>query len=287
MTNVTNTMRVRPLTGYLGAEITGIDLAKLSAFEVKAVRKAFLEHQVVFFKHQKLGADDFAALAEKFGEIDPPHSGLLPHPDNAKVMMTVSRKGEGGAKYNDIWHSDVSFDETPPLGSLLHPMTLPPVGGDTVWASMYAAYEKLSDRIKTLIEGLEVLHDGIPTFTRFLLDPAIPNGAERLRKMKVEKPGCVHPLVIRHPETGRRALFISRAYAACIVGLPELESRHLINMLCEHCEQANFQVRWRWSEGDVAFWDNRCTIHYATKDYGLETREIMRVTLKGTRPMAA
>lgn len=141
--------------------------------------------------------------------------------------------------------------------------------------------------MKALIEGLEVLHDGTPTFTRFLLDPAIPNGAERLRKMKVEKPGHVHPLVIRHPETGRRALFISRAYAGCIMGLPELESRHLINMLCEHAEQANFQVRWRWSEGDVAFWDNRCTIHYATKDYGLETREIMRVTLKGTKPKAA
>ena len=282
-----NAMTVRPLTGYLGAAISGVDLAHLSEFETAAIRKAFLEHQVLFFTGQKLDAHGIAAAAEKFGEIDPPHSGLECHPDNAKVMITSSRKGKGGGQYDDVWHSDVSFDETPPLGSMLHPMELPPVGGDTLWVSMYAAYECLSDRIKTMIEGLQVMHDGVPLFTPFLLDPAIKNGPERLRKMKVEKPGCVHPLVIRHPESGRRALFVSRAYATRIMGLPEIESRHLINMLCEHCEQANFQVRWRWSEGDVAFWDNRCTLHYAAKDYGLSDRAMMRVTLKGARPLAA
>lgn len=287
MADITNSIVVQPLTGHLGATITGVDLAALSPFEVEAVRQVFLEHQVVFFKNQKLKADDLAALAEKFGEIDPPHSGLEKHPDNPKVMVTASRKGEGGGKYNDIWHSDVSFDEVPPLGSMLHPMLLPPIGGDTLFVSMYAAYERLSENVKSMIESMRVLHDGVPTFTPYLLDPAVKDGPERLRKMKIEKPGYVHPLVIRHPETGRRALFVSRAYATRIMGLSEIESRHMINLLCEHCEQANFQVRWRWSEGDVAFWDNRCTLHYATKDYGLNDRAMMRVTIKGTKPMAA
>jgi len=282
-----NAMTVRRLTGYLGAEISGINLNNLSPFEVASIRKAFLEHQVIFFPGQKMSADSFAALAEKFGEIEPPHGGLDKHPDNTDVMLVTARASKGRKNYNDIWHSDVSFDETPPLGSLLHPMTLPPIGGDTLWVSMYAAYESLSDRMKTMIEGLEVLHDGVPTFTPFLLDPATKDGPERLKKMKVEKPGCVHPMVIRHPETGRRALFISRAYAARIIGVSDIESRHLLSLLCDHCEQANFQVRWRWTEGDVAFWDNRCTIHYAANDYGVEARQMMRVTIKGSKPLAA
>lgn len=282
-----NAMTIRRLSGYLGAEISGVDLAALSPFEVAAIRKAFLEHQVLFFTGQRFGADSFAAAAEKFGEIDPPHIGLEKHPDNAKVMVAASRKGKGDSQYNDIWHSDGSYEEAPPLGSLLHPMTLPPVGGDTLFVSMYAAYEHLSDSIKSMIDGMQVFHDGVPTFMPYLLDPSVKDGPERLRKMKVEKPGCVHPMVIRHPESGRPALFVSRAYATRVMGLSEIESRHLINLLCEHCEQANFQVRWRWSEGDVAFWDNRCTLHYAAKDYGLHDRAMMRVTLKGTRPLAA
>jgi taurine dioxygenase len=230
--------------------------------------------------------DDLTSFARHFGEIDPPHSGLRVVPGNPEVMLVETERGKGGGKYNAIWHSDVTFDETPPLGSILYAVKLPDVGGDTLFASMYAAYETLSEPIRNAVEGLYALHDGIPNFRPYLLDPQTPDGPERLKKLKKQHQGTVHPVVCRHPETGRKALFVNRAFTVEIIGLPEIESRHLLNLLCEHVEQATFQVRWRWSEGDVAIWDNRCTLHYAAMDYGDAHRVLHRVTLKGERPAA-
>jgi taurine dioxygenase len=150
---------------------------------------------------------------------------------------------------------------------------------------MYAAYDALSTRMRHVIEGLEALHDGIPNFRSYLLDPGTPDGPERLRKFTEEHPGCVHPVVRRHPETGRKALFVNRAYTVDIMGVTSIESRNILNFLFEHIEQPSFQVRWRWSEGDVAMWDNRCTLHYASMDYGDAHRLLHRVTLKGDRPV--
>jgi taurine dioxygenase len=278
---------IRPLTGFIGAEIAGMDLRRIGPAEVSAIRDAFREHQVLFFPRQNLSPDDLVAAASRFGEIDPPHGGLRHHPDNPNVMTAITVKGQGGGKFNAIWHSDVTFDEAPPMASMLQAVTLPPLGGDTLFISMYAAWERLSPVLQNAVEGLEALHDGVPDFTRYLLDPGTPNGPERLEKMRAEKPGFVHPLVVRHPESRRKALFVNRAFTQQIIGLPEIESRHLLNLLCEHCEQATHQVRWHWNQGDIAFWDNRCTMHYAAMDYGDHERVMHRVTLKGTRPLAA
>ncbi len=280
-------IRIRPLAGHIGAEVTGVDLGDLDGRAVAAVREAWLEHQVLFFPRQGLSPERLVEAASRFGEIDPPHPGLERHPDHPDVMIAASRRGEGGAKYNAIWHSDVSFDAAPPAASLLQAEILPPVGGDTLFVSMYAAFDRLCERLKPVVEGLEAMHDGIPNFTPYLLDPGTPDGPERLRRLKRESRGCVHPVVIRHPETGRRALFVNRAFTQRLLGLSDIESRGLLGLLFEHCEQASFQVRWSWSPGDIAFWDNRCTMHYAARDYGLDDRIMHRVTLKGARPLAA
>ncbi len=278
---------IRPLAGHIGAEVAGIDLKRLDDPMVAVLREAWLEHKVLFFRRQGLSADELVRAASCFGEVDPPHSGLERHPDNAAVMIAASRGGHGGGKYNAIWHSDVTFDETPPAASMLQAEVLPPVGGDTLFASMEAAFGALSARLKTAIEGLEAFHDGLPNFTPYLLDPGTPDGIRRLDNLRREHTGCVHPVVVRHPETGRRVLFVNRAFTQRILGLPDIEGRGLLNLLIEHCEQETFQMRWSWSGGDVALWDNRCTMHHAAFDYGRHNRIMHRVTLKGSRPLAA
>ena len=154
------------------------------------------------------------------------------------------------------------------------------IGAETAGIDLRA----VDDSEAQAIEGMDALHDGVPNFTPYPLDPGTPDGQQRLAKMKIEKPGAVHPLVRRHPETGRKALFVNRAYTVRILGVSEIESRHLLNLLCEHVEQSSFQVRWRWDEGDVVMWDNCCILHYAAKDFGREQRVLHRVTLKGDRP---
>jgi taurine dioxygenase len=277
---------VRPLTGHIGAEIAGIDLKAIGVGEAEAIHQAFLDHQVLFFPRQTMAPDDLVAFGSRFGEIDPPHGGLRHLADHPDVMLVETRAGAGGGKYNAIWHSDVTFDPTPPLGSILYAVKLPDVGGDTLFASMYAAYDALSERMRNMVEGLEALHDGIPDFRPYLLDPTTPDGPERLRKLKQQHPGCVHPVVRRHPKTGRKALFVNRAFTVDIMGVNRIESRNILNFLFEHIEQPTFQVRWHWNQGDVAMWDNRCALHYASMDYGDAHRVLHRVTLKGDRPAA-
>ena len=275
---------VRPLTGYIGAEVTGLDLGNLDAAAAKAVWDTFLEYQVVFFRHQTLSADALLALGQRFGDIVRPHAGLSKLPDNPDVMLVETEGGMGSGKYNTIWHSDVSFNESPPAGSIIHAVKLPDVGGDTLFASMYAAYDNLSEPLKNMVEGLEAFHDGMPIFSLYLLDSANPKGRDMLEAMKREEPGAVHPVVRTHPETGRKALYVNRSFTSRILGLSEIESRNLLDLLCEHCEQSSFQVRWRWSQGDVGMWDNRCAMHVAAMDYGAQHRVMHRVTLKGDKP---
>jgi taurine dioxygenase len=277
---------VRPLTGHIGAEIGGIDLKTLDDAAVAAIRAAWLEHKVVFFPRQELTADELVGVARRFGEIEPPHAGLRRHPDNDDVLLLETHRKAGDGRYNDIWHSDVTFAERPPMASMLHAVKLPAVGGDTLFSSMTAAWDALSEPLKRAVEGLEAYHDGIPNFTAYLSDPGQPNGRERLARMRQTEPGAVHPVVRRHPETGRRALFVNRAFTTRILGLSEIESRGLLDLLIEHCEQSSFQMRWRWTEGDVALWDNRHALHNAAFDYGDEHRVMHRVTLKGDRPVA-
>ena len=275
---------VRPLSGYIGAEVTGLDLNRLDDDTTMAIHSAFLEHQVLLFPRQHLSGDALCRFASRFGEVELPHSGLKVTPDNPRVFRLKTEGGEGDGKFNDIWHSDVSFQHAPPAASVIQAIRVPDIGGDTLFASMYAAYETLSDPIRSMIEDLEALHDGVPNFTTYLLDLGTPDAKQRLERMKATAEVSVHPLVRCHPETGRKSIYINRAFTTRIMGLSDIESRNLMNLLFEHIEQASFQMRWHWSEGDVGIWDNRCALHYAAKDYGAGLREMDRVTIKGDEP---
>ena len=277
---------IRPLTGSIGAEISGLDINALDDAGTDFIQHAFDEHQVLFFPRQKLDDTQLVSFAKRLGEIQPPPAvleGETGHPD---VVVFETNRGAGVGKYNEVWHSDVSFAARPPSASILHAVTLPELGGDTLYASMYAAYEALSEPLKRVVEGLEALHDAAPSYSLFLMEPERKNGPERLKRMQNDGVGAVHPVVRRHPRTGRRALYVNRAFTTRILGVSEVESRNLLSLLFEHAEQPRFQLRWRWSEGDLAMWDNRCAIHYASFDYGQARRVVHRVTLTGDVPEA-
>jgi len=275
---------VRPLTGSFGAEISGIELRSAGQAEAEAIHGALLEHQVLVFPDQHVSPDRLAAFARRLGEIEPPHPGLEHVPGNPEVALAELEDGKGCSGYDDLWRPDATFDLEPPKVTILHAVELPASGCDTSFINLNAAFDALTDTMRQTIEGREALHDGIPAARAYLLDPAIEDGAERLRRFVDEHPGFVHPLVRRHPETGRHALFVDRAYTIDIMGVTSIESRNMLNVLFAHIERPDFRAHWHWSQGDVAMWDNRSTLHQAARNDGQERRTWHRVTIKGERP---
>jgi alpha-ketoglutarate-dependent taurine dioxygenase len=280
---------VEPLTGSIGAIVHGVDLrAELSDAQVTAVRAAWLEFRVVFFREQHITPTQQVAFARRFGVLTPAHplvGGLdADHPevlvlDSSDYPLGVGSRGRG-TSYNDRWHTDVTFSERPPTGTILAAKVLPSRGGDTLWSDLVGAYATLSAPIRSLIDGLIAIHDATATFSRFRDDD--PTG-EQNRRLAQLKPVC-HPVVRVHPETGARGLFVNPTFTAGIEGLSPTESTAVLDLLYRHSTEPERTVRWRWRPGDVAFWDNRATAHYATADYD-ERRVMHRVTLAGERPV--
>jgi len=271
------TIEVTPLTPHLGAEIAGVDLtAALSNREIDELHSALAEHQVIFFRDQKLDYDSAKALGRHFGElhIHPNTPGPEGHPEILPIHADANSKRVAGER----WHSDVSCDAEPPLGSILYLHTVPPVGGDTLFASQRAAYDALSPRMKTYLEGLTALHDGGPTYREINAKIGIPDTGKIY-------PTAVHPVVRTHPMTGRKTLFVNSWFTVRINELPDDESRAVLHFLCEHATRPDFQVRFHWLPHSVAFWDNRAVQHLAVWDYFPQTRSGFRVTIKGDRPV--
>jgi taurine dioxygenase len=268
------TISVTPCTPHVGAEIGHIDLTKpLSDRQISEVRRALVEHCVVFFRNQPL---DFAAhtrFAGYFGELaihvggDGTASQIIPgHPEiRAQHFDRNSRRVAG-----EVWHTDQSCAPIPPMGSILLQRVVPPNGGgDTMFASMYAAYDALTDRMKHFLEGLTAFHDGANAYDR---------GATTVY------PTANHPVIAKHPETGRKLIYVNRALTIRINELPPDESRGILNLLFEHCAQPHWQMRFRWEPDSIAFWDNRCAHHYAIWDYWPNVRSGYRVLVAGTDP---
>lgn len=279
---------IRPLTPAIGAEIAGVDLSRIGAGELVAIRQALLDHLVIVFRDQHLGPEDHLAFARRFGELEPPHP-VFPHvPEHPQVSVVENRGGQGA--YNDEWHSDVTFRPCPAMGSVLYARVIPECGGDTLWSSMYAAYDALAEPVKDMIGGLSALHDVCgggpygrsPSYREIVLSK--PDGLQRLHELERAFPPVSHPVVRTHPETGRKALFVNRSFTTRIEGVSKLESDWLLGMLLEHAEQAVFQMRHRWRENDLVMWDNRCTQHLAVVDYVPAHRLMHRVTVLGDRP---
>ncbi len=290
MTTATSVqLDIAPLSGTIGAEIRDIDLhRRLDPETLGAVRQALLDYKVIFFPGQHLSPEEHKDFARAFGEITVAHPvipGLEEHKEVFEIDYTKARNlvGARGSEYNDRekWHTDVTFVETPPLGSILNAIVIPEAGGDTLWADTQAAYEGLSAPLRTLVDGLTAVHDGTRSFGQLLraVGKGEWDGDTFTELVQVE-----HPVVRTHPETGRRNLFVNPGFTVRIKELTVRESDALLQFLYQHMTTPEYVVRYRWEEGDLGFWDNRTTMHYAVGDYGDAHRVIQRVTIRGDRP---
>jgi len=267
---------LQPCTANIGAEVAGIDLAEpLDGLTVGWLRQALLDHLVLFFRDQHLSTDAQLRLAEHFGDIDLPlfrtESSSRPE---VIVLDQVAPKGEGA----DSWHADNTYMANPPMASILHAQLLPPVGGDTCFASMVAAYDALSPAMRDFLDGLTAVHS-----LEVMAERTKHVANARLRDSLDEWPPVVHPVVRVHPETGRKLLNVNRNWTVRIVELSDAESDAVLRFLYGHLDGPEFQVRFHWTPGAVAFWDNRAVQHYAVADY-TSRRTMQRVTVTGDRP---
>jgi taurine dioxygenase len=270
------TLSVHPLTPAIGAEILGVDLRKaLEPVELQALRAALTTHQVIFFRDQDLSVAQQVAFGRLFGElvVHPNDPGLAGHPEVMIIHADASSRRVAGER----WHSDVSCDAEPPMGSILRLHTVPPGGGDTLFASMYAAHDALSAPMQTWLASLRAEHDGAPYYRSVNAVIGRDDGGRTY-------PKAIHPVVRTHPVSGRKSLFVNEMFTTKIEGLSRGESEAVLAFLFKHVQRPEFQCRFRWAPHSIAFWDNRCTHHMAIWDYWPETRSGYRVTIKGERP---
>jgi taurine dioxygenase len=268
------TIEVTKLTPHIGAEIGGVDLSRpLGNQQFQEVHDALMENLVIFFRDQRLTHEQHKAFGQRFGTLAI-HPASDNTPEGHPEIVTMHADENSTIIVGDEWHSDVSCAEAPPMGSVLYMTKTPPSGGDTLFASMYAAYDRLSDPMKKFVEGLTATHDGYASYHgRF--GHRVPEGGF---------PRTEHPVVRTHPVTGRKALFVNREFTKRINGLGKLESDALLDMLWRHAETPEFHCRFHWQPNSVAFWDNRCAQHHALWDYYPHTRHGHRVMIEGDRP---
>jgi len=273
---------VTPLTPVLGAEIGGVDLARpLPQAVLEEIDRAFLEFSVVFFRDQHLTPEQHIAFAECFGRIDINRffKAVDGYPQIAEVRKEAGQKSNiGGA-----WHTDHSYDQVPAKGSLLYGREVPPVGGDTLFSSMYAAYEALSPGLQKTLEGLKALHSSRHVFGASARQLASSDLKGRIGNPELATQDAVHPVVIVHPETGRKAIYVNAGFTVGIEGWSVEESEALLGYLYKHAVRPEFTARFRWQPGSLAFWDNRSTWHLALNDYAGYRRLLHRITIEGSQ----
>jgi alpha-ketoglutarate-dependent taurine dioxygenase len=272
-----------PLTTTIGAEVSGVDLsADLTTETVAGIRAALVERKVLVFRDQQLTPSAHRAFAATLGELTPAHP-VVPGLDDEYPEIYVLDSGDGGKA--PVWHTDVTFKRTPPLGSVLRAVDLPPTGGDTCWTDLEAAYQALSPQIRGLADQLEAVHDGRKDFEEYLTVRLAGEGnlweGERVRSLDP----VVHPVVRVHPESGRRGLFVNPGFTTHIKDVTEIESRALLDVFFAAIGRPEHTVRHRWRPGDLVVWDNRATAHYAVDDYGDHHRVMHRITIRGDQPV--
>jgi taurine dioxygenase len=272
---------VTPLAPGFVAEIGGLDLARPLAPETYAtLRGSLLRYKLLLFRGQSLTPRQQRDFAAGFGEL---HTHPLIENVNEQPEIMVLDFGPDRRYENSDWHTDVTFIETPPLGSILHGVIIPDVGGDTIFADLGAAYDALSAPVKTLLSGLSAHHDFAKSFRRD--EFATPEYAAKWDRTRQTHPPVLHPVVRTHPETGEKGLFVNEGFTLAIQGLAADESRALLDFLFTHSRKPEFTYRHHWRGGDVLFWDNRITQHYAVADYWPRRRRMHRATILGDRPV--
>jgi taurine dioxygenase len=273
-------LTVRPISGALGAEIAGVDLARdLSDGMIGAIRQALLDHLVIFFRDQDLPPARFLAFARRLGTpIEYPFvKGIEGYPE----IINVAKLEHETVNFGGVWHADTTYLREPPMATLLVAREVPEAGGDTLFANQYLAYETLSERLRSLLHGLRgVSSSAKADASRTREDRIRSDGRAEARKLLVAE----HPAVRTHPETGRKALYVNRAHTVGFAGMTEAESEPLLEFLFRHQIRPEFTCRFRWTPGALAIWDNRCAQHYAVNDYAGQRRIMQRITLAGDVP---
>ncbi len=264
-------IEVEPLTPTIGAVVSGVDLTQpVDDALLSEIHTAWMEHLVLFFRAQPMSPDQHLAFGRRFGELH--IHPAAPYAQDTPELMVIHTDKDSFRNNGERWHSDVSADEEPPMGSLLHIHQVPSRGGDTSWSNMYAAYEALSPTMQTLLDPLTALHAS---------DYSGQYGDHQPQR---ESPQAVHPVVRTHPVTKQKALFVNEVFTRRINELSREESRAVLDFLFDHVKNINFQCRFQWEADSVALWDNRCTQHMAVWDYYPESRSGIRVTIRGDRP---
>ena len=271
-------INIKPYSPSLGATVKGIDLSKkLSNTELSFVKKAFTKYQVLFFQEQyEISPEVQIELGKSFGPLHyhPAAPTMKGFPEIFEIHTHKNSKVSDGS---ENFHSDVSCDEYPPLGTMLQLHILPECGGDTMFVNMYAAYETLSKPMKEFLGSLNAWHESEHIYKGRYSERGVSD-------KDILCPSALHPIIRTHPETKKKALFVNRSFTTRIEGLLKSESDSLLKFLFDHSEQIDFQIRYRWNKNDMAFWDNRCALHKAIWDYHPMERKGRRVTIKGDRP---
>lgn len=278
-----NTISVHPLSGAVGAEISGVSLSEpLSDGALKEVARAYHQFGVIFFRDQQVSDLDLARFAQYFGELAvlPPHRQ---HPGSLPELLVIDKRPETKLVFGWEWHSDTTHLEIPPLGSVLAAKILPSVGGDTLFANQYLAYDTLSDGMKSMLGGMRAVHSNGRILSSLEVDDVLAPG-QGVGSGKTTL-FAIHPVVRTHPVTGRKALFVNEMHTERFEHMTIAESAPLLRYLYDHCTRPEFTCRFRWAPGSVAFWDNRCLQHLALDDYQGQRRLMHRVQIRGTKPV--
>ncbi|MCC7050131.1 MAG: TauD/TfdA family dioxygenase [Alphaproteobacteria bacterium] len=279
-------MQIQPVAGALGAEIAGVDLARLSNADAVAIQDAFRDHLVLFFRDQRLTPQQQMEFTRLFGplQVTPFVKAMDGYPYIVRVLKEADETGI--STFGNAWHADFTSLPEPPLGSILYALEVPAYGGDTMFANMYAAYDALSAGMKRMLEGLKAIHVGKPYGTKY----GPPRDMKTSRSIEIERnrPDAdievAHPVVRTHPETARKSLFVNPIYTLRFDGMSEAESQGLLEFLYAHAIRPEFTCRFRWTTNALALWDNRCTLHYAINDYDGSRRLMHRTMVAGARP---
>jgi len=274
------TFNIQPVQPNIGAIISNIDLNDLTEKQLDEIHQALLKYQVVFFRNQRLAAKAQADLARSFGDLH--IHPIYPTVEDVKEIIILDSHLQD-LRDNELWHTDVTFSQKPPLGCILQAIKIPPYGGDTFWSSGIAAFHHLNEEFKDRLRFLTAAHDIRKSFPieRFATNL---EEREKLEATFRKNPPVIHPVVRTHPVTKQEALFVSEGFTTKINELNGIESDELLNFLFEYTTRSDFYLRWQWKEGDVAIWDNRCTQHKALFDYGDAHRVMRRATILGDRP---
>jgi taurine dioxygenase len=279
MTNY-STINVKPLSGNIGAEIDGVNLKKISKEQFKEIKIVFGKYGVIFFRNQNLSPEEEIIFAELWGEIN--INRFFTNLEGYPKIALVSKEPDQKKNIGGAWHTDHTYDLEPAMGSILFAHQVPKKGGDTLFSSMYAAYETLSDGLKDTLKNMYGRHSSRHVFGTSRAERN-DDTVGRIINSDKAKQDAIHPVVITHPQTGKKALFVNPTFTLGFDGWSDEESKPLLSYLYSHATKPEFTCRFKWEEGSIAFWDNRSTWHLAVNDYHGQRRLMHRITINGTR----